>query len=158
VLSEDEVARAIQLPDENTLTGKRNQAILELFYSTGIRLGELLGLNVGDLNFSRMTLRVFGKGAKERVVPFGKKAAQAVEAYLDRRRNEQGSYALKDPLFISSRGSRISRPAVQKLITALLHTVSEQEHLSPHVLRHSFASHLLDHGADLNAVKRHAGA
>lgn len=153
VLSEDEVTHAMQLPDEDTLVGKRNRAILELFYSTGIRLGELLSLNIGDLNFSRLTLRVFGKGSKERIVPFGKKAEQAVNAYLDRRKIEQGPLTLNAPLFISSRGGRISRPSVQKLITGLLHSVSEQEHLSPHVLRHSFASHLLDHGADLNAVK-----
>jgi len=153
VLSENEVEHAIQLPDEDTLVGKRNRAILELFYSTGIRLGELLALNIGDLNYSRLTLRVFGKGSKERVVPFGKKAEQAINAYLNLRKIEQGPYALKDPLFVSSRGGRISRPAVQKSITGLLHSVSEQEHLSPHVLRHSFASHLLDHGADLNAVK-----
>ncbi|MFH1214669.1 MAG: tyrosine recombinase XerC [Candidatus Neomarinimicrobiota bacterium] len=153
VLSEEQVARAMEIPDDNTLVGKRNRAILELFYSTGIRLGELLSLNIGDLNFSRLTLRVFGKGSKERVVPYGKKAEQAINEYLNLRKTEQGTFTLKEPLFISSRGGRVSRPLIQKLVTGLLHSVSEQEHLSPHVLRHSFASHLLDHGADLNAVK-----
>lgn len=153
ILTEDEITSAIQLPDDDTLVGKRNRAILELFYSTGIRLGELLSLNIGDLNFSRLTLRVFGKGAKERIVPFGKKAIEALNQYLDLRKAEQGQLALNAPLFISSRGGRVSRPLVQKSISGLLRAVSEQTHLSPHVLRHSFASHLLDHGADLNAVK-----
>jgi len=162
VLTEEEIAKAIELPDDNTLVGKRNRAILELFYSSGIRLGELIALNIGDLNFSRQTLRVFGKGAKERVVPFGKKAAEALNNYLNMRKKEVGALELNSPLFVSSRGGpnsqptgyrRISRSQVQKLISGLLQQASEQTHLSPHVLRHSFASHLLDHGADLNAVK-----
>jgi len=153
VLTEEEIAHAMQLPDADTLIGKRDRAILELFYSSGIRLGELLALNIGDVNFSRLTLRVFGKGAKERIVPFGKKAFAALNTYLDLRKNESGALSLNSPLFINSRGGRISRPSVQKIISAILQAVSEQAHLSPHVLRHSFASHLLDHGADLNAVK-----
>lgn len=157
VLTEEEIGRAIQLPDDNTLVGKRNRAILELFYSTGIRLAELLALNIGDVNFNRLTLRVLGKGSKERIVPYGKKAAAALDDYLSWRKNEYGALALNSPLFISSRGGRVSRPLVQKLIARLLQSVSEQAHLSPHVLRHSFASHLLDHGADLNAVKELLG-
>jgi len=152
-LSEEQLVQVLNSPGKDNFVGLRNRAILELFYSTGIRLGELLAINYGDVNFNRMTLRVFGKGAKERIVPFGKQAEVTLKAYLDKRRREFGSVNLENPLFISSRGRRISRPAVQKMVTAVLQTVSEQKHLSPHVLRHSFASHLLDNGADLNAVK-----
>jgi len=153
VLSEEQIAQLIsEIPDDEFVP-VRNKAILELFYSTGIRLGELIGLNLGDVLFYQMTIRVFGKGAKERFVPFGKKAEQAVQRYLHRRRQDFGRVNLEDALFISNRNRRISRPTVQKMVTRLLQTISGQKHLSPHVLRHSFASHLLDRGADLNAVK-----
>ena len=153
VISEEQIARMISDIPEDEFVPVRDKAILELFYSTGIRLGELLGLNYGDVNFNRLTIRIFGKGAKERIVPFGKKAEQAIQCYLRRRRSDFGRINLEDALFISSRNRRISRPAVQKMVTRMLQTISGQKHLSPHVLRHSFASHLLDRGADLNAVK-----
>ncbi|MBU4444512.1 MAG: tyrosine recombinase XerC [Candidatus Marinimicrobia bacterium] len=153
ILSEEQLAQVLDGSDDDDFVTFRNKAILELFYSTGIRLGELLTLNYGDINFNRLTLRVFGKGAKERIVPFGQRAEKTIKTYLDKRRIEFGGLTLESPLFISSRNRRISRPSVQKMVTRILQTVSEQEHLSPHVLRHSFASHLLDRGADLNAVK-----
>lgn len=153
VLAEDQIARVMTIPAQDNFTGKRNLAVLELFYSTGMRLGELLALNIGDVNFARQTVRVYGKGSKERIVPFGNRARQALENYFSARKQLFGDLTLSAPLFISARGSRVSRPLIQKSVTALLKSVSEQEHLSPHVLRHSFASHLLDHGADLNAVK-----
>jgi tyrosine recombinase XerC len=153
ILSEEQVQRVIDLADNDNLVGKRNRSMLELFYSSGIRLGELIHLDVIDVNFVRQTLRIYGKGAKERIVPFGQSAKQALEKYLTIRKREFGELQLRSPLFISSRGTRISRQNVQVMVTKLLRQVSEQEHLSPHVLRHSFASHLLDRGADLNAVK-----
>lgn len=153
ILSEEQLAQVLDGSGEDDFVTLRNKAILELFYSTGIRLGELLTLNYGDINFNRLTLRIFGKGAKERIVPFGQRAEKTIQTYLDKRRSEFGGLILESPLFISSRNRRISRPSVQKMVTGILQTVSEQEHLSPHVLRHSFASHLLDRGADLNAVK-----
>ncbi|MCK4641168.1 MAG: tyrosine recombinase XerC [Candidatus Marinimicrobia bacterium] len=153
ILSEEQLAQVLDGSGEDDFVTLRNKAILELFYSTGIRLGELLTLNYGDVNFNRLTLRVFGKGAKERIIPFGQRAEKTIQTYLDKRRSEFGGLTLESPLFISSRNRRISRPSVQKMVAGILQTVSEQEHLSPHVLRHSFASHLLDRGADLNAVK-----
>lgn len=154
VLSEEEIARLIDdMSGGDAFVPVRDRAILELFYSTGIRLSELLNLNYGDVNFSGLTIRVFGKGAKERIVPFGKKAAQALQQYLKVRRSEFGRVNLEDALFISRRKRRMARPTVQKMVTRMLKSVSHQKHLSPHVLRHSFASHLLDRGADLNAVK-----
>ena len=153
ILSEEQLAQVLDGSGDDDFVTLRNKAILEFFYSTGIRLGELLTLNYGDINFNRLTLRVFGKGAKERIVPFGQRAEKTIKTYLDKRRSEFGGLTLESPLFISNRNRRISRPSVQKMVTGILQTVSEQEHLSPHVLRHSFASHLLDRGADLNAVK-----
>lgn len=152
-LSEDQIDALINDIPDTGFVSIRNKAILELFYSTGIRLGELLGLNVGDVNFNRMTIRVFGKGAKERIVPFGKKAGNALQRYLKIRRKEFGLVDLENALFISNRKLRISRASVQKMVTKMLQTISSRKHLSPHILRHSFASHLLDRGADLNAVK-----
>ena len=153
ILSEDQISQIMDTIADDDFIGVRNKAILELFYSTGIRLGELVGLNHGDINYSRLTMRVFGKGSKERIIPFSRRAEKILRQYLERRREEYGNVKLESPLFISNRNRRISRPTVQKMVTTILKTVSEQKHLSPHVLRHSFASHLLDHGADLNAVK-----
>lgn len=153
VLSEEQVSKVMEIPDAISFVGLRNRLILELLYSTGIRLGELISLNIGDVNFNKMTICVFGKGSKERIVPFGKKVKTALDNYLKIRQTVLGSVTLESPLLVSTRDRRIARQTVQKAVGKLLEEVSEQEHLSPHVLRHSFASHLLDHGADLNAVK-----
>jgi integrase/recombinase XerC len=153
VLSEDQIVHLLAETGEDNFIAVRNRAIIELFYSAGIRLGELLALNIGDVNFNRLTIRVFGKGAKERIVPFGKQAEKVLNEYLRRRRDKFGKIALDSPLFVSSWGTRIARPTIQKMVNKMLRTVSEQKHLSPHVLRHSFASHLLDRGADLNAIR-----
>lgn len=152
-LSEEQIARLIDEIPGDGFVPVRDKAILELFYSTGVRLSELLNSNFGDVNFNGLTIRVFGKGAKERILPFGKRAAQAIQEYLKIRRREFGQVSLQDALFISKRNRRIARPTVQKMVSRMLKTISDQKHLSPHVLRHSFASHLLDRGADLNAVK-----
>lgn len=153
VLSEEQISSVIESTDGKTFIAKRNRAILELFYSTGIRLSELISLNIGDINFNKMTIRVLGKGNKERIVPFGDSARSALLNYLKIRQNQFGKLRLENALFISRRGSRIARQTVQMTVRKLLSKVSEEEHLSPHVFRHSFASHLLDRGADLNAVK-----
>jgi len=153
IVSEEEIAKLIEGLATDSWLQMRNKAILELFYSTGTRLSELIALNIGDLNFSKLTIRVWGKGAKERIVPFGSKAKNALEQYFCKRKAEMGAVQLESPLFISNRGTRIARATVQKIVGDLLRSVSQQEHLSPHVLRHSFASHMLDHGANLNAVK-----
>jgi site-specific recombinase XerD len=153
VLSEEQISSVIESIDGKTFIAKRNKAILELFYSTGIRLSELISLNIGDLNFNKMTIQVLGKGNKERIVPFGDSAKSALLNYLEIRQNQFEKVRLENPLFISRGGSRIARQTVQMTVRKLLSKVSEEEHLSPHIFRHSFASHLLDRGADLNAVK-----
>ncbi len=153
VLSEVEIERAMAVPDTDSFLGKRNRALLELFYSTGMRLNELVALNIRDLNKTRMLIKVFGKGSKERVVPFGEQARNSLMQYLESRRAEFGAYQLESPLFISRRNKRLSRQMIQVIISKLLSEISDKMHLSPHVLRHSFATHLLDHGADLKAVQ-----
>lgn len=157
ILSAEQIDQAIcNLPQESWRDA-RNKALLELFYSTGIRLSELVGLNIGDINFQRQIVRVFGKGAKERVVPIGKTALTALQHYLNLRKISGERLELASPVFVNEKQKRLARRTVQLIITTLLQAVSEQEHLSPHVLRHSFASHLLDRGADLNAVKELLG-
>ncbi|MBI4418873.1 MAG: tyrosine recombinase XerC [Ignavibacteriales bacterium] len=151
-LDEESMDRMLSTPDRATPVGRHDAAVLELFYSTGIRLSELIGLNVGDLDPSGGTLRVRGKGRKERVVPVGSKALEAVEKYL----RESGRTA-SDPLFVKSDGSRWYPEGISRLVKRYITRVSEVEKKSPHILRHSFATHLLNKGADLRAVKELLG-
>lgn len=133
----------------------RDKAIVELFYSTGVRLSELTGLNLSDINWTQQLIRVFGKGSKHRIIPFGATAAAALKNYLKVRTDlvrDTGSLDSK-ALFVGPSGKRITPLAVQRLVRNLLSRVSDSEKLSPHVIRHSFATHLLDNGADLRAVK-----
>jgi tyrosine recombinase XerC len=157
VLSAEQIDQAIGNLPQESFRDARNKALLELFYSTGIRLSELVGLNIGDINYQRQIMRVFGKGAKERVVPIGRTALMALQHYLNLRKSAGERLELASPVFVNEKQKRLARRTIQLIITTLLQTVSEQEHLSPHVLRHSFASHLLDRGADLNAVKELLG-
>lgn len=151
-LDEHSAERMLDRPDRATSDGKRDAAILELFYGTGIRLGELIGLNIGDADLAEGTLRVRGKGRKERVVPIGRKASAALKRYLADR--DGGS---SDPLFVLHSGKRCYPRWVSRMVTKYISAVSELEKRSPHVLRHSFATHLLNNGADLRAVKELLG-
>lgn len=155
-LQEEEILKGLDSISQDSASGIRDRAILELFYGTGMRLSELVGLNLGDLNLTTGTVRVYGKGGKERVLPLGKKVGKAVEDYFSRR----GEFCPKDgnrALFLNRWGERISPRGVQLLVRRWLRRVSEKEKLSPHVLRHTFATHLLDRGADLEAVKELLG-
>ncbi len=158
-LSTDEIELSMDAPVDENMISRRNHAILELFYSTGIRLSELYGLDVDSLDFHNEVLRVMGKRRKERIVPFGRKAKKAVEDYLPWRKDcliervKSGEKAL----FISIRGGRLTRRSIQMTVSGQLKKISEKEHLSPHVLRHSFATHILDRGADLRAVQELLG-
>jgi integrase/recombinase XerC len=138
----------------------RNLAILELFYSTGMRLSELRGINRGDLDLLTQQVRVRGKGRKERIIPLGDHALRALRNYESRRdalirATSPGSD--RDAFFLSSRGQRMSTRGIQKAVTALLDLVGEEAGLSTHSLRHTFATHLLDSGADLRAVQELLG-
>jgi integrase/recombinase XerC len=159
-LDEESVQRLLSSPDLNTTNGKRDTAILELFYSTGIRLSELIGLNVGDLKHEEGLIKVRGKGRKERIIPVGRKALTAIEDYLQGEKELSTNVNVKlaeRPLFMIKSGRRLYPQAVGRMVRKYIGMVSEIEKKSPHVLRHSFATHLLNHGADLRAVKELLG-
>ncbi len=157
-IDEESVCRLMSLPDTGSRDGARNAAILELFYSTGMRLGELTGLNISDINASAKTVRVLGKRRKERILPIGTPALEAIGRYLAARR-AAGPASPRDPeaLFLNNRGSRLSSRGVYSIVNNHLRAVSDQERCSPHVLRHSFATHMLNRGADLQAVRELLG-
>ncbi len=152
--------RLMDAPDKSKVEGIRDWALLELLYSTGIRRGELVGLSVCDVDFENQTITVLGKGNKERVVPFGRKAKEALQAYL-RRRGELFARKMvrddREALFLTVHGKRLYPRLVTMLVGKYIGMVSEVEKKSPHILRHTFATHLLDRGADLRAVKELLG-
>ncbi|MFW6083951.1 MAG: tyrosine recombinase XerC [Gemmatimonadota bacterium] len=132
----------------------RDRALIEILYSSGLRLAEVHGLDVGDVDRERGLVRVLGKGRKERIVPVGTEALKAIDRYL---RTTDRSAESRGPLFQSSPGARLSRRQIQRIVARRLAAAAEGEKLSPHALRHSFATHLLDEGADLVAVKELLG-
>lgn len=151
--------RAIAGEKNDGFLATRGRAILELFYGSGLRLAELVGLDLENIDRHNGVVAVLGKGGKERIVPVGRMAFQALDAYLPvraRRLAEKGC-AGERALFINRNGGRLGRRQVELDVGRLLRLVSEKEHLSPHVLRHTFATHLLDNGADLRAVQELLG-
>ncbi|MBL7959998.1 tyrosine recombinase XerC [bacterium] len=157
--TQEQVTALFDMIDTTTVEGCRDKTILELFYTSGIRLSELIRLDLRDINFSNRTISVFGKGSKQRIIPIGSKALSELENYLSVR-STVSKYSLStDPqaLFIVSSGKRITPLAVQRLVKKYLLRISDAKKLSPHVLRHSFATHLLDNGADMLAVKELLG-
>jgi len=155
-LSEEEMTAVLEGSESSAPLDIRDLAILELFYGTGIRLSELVGLNIADLDFASGTIRVLGKGRKERVVPMGKAAVFRIRQYLDRRSCDHPTGG-EPAVFLNARGKRISARGVQLRVRKWLSAVSQKEHLGPHALRHTFATHLLDRGADLRSVKELLG-
>lgn len=135
----------------------RDHAMLELLYGAGIRVSELCGLDLGDIDLDRGTARVLGKGAKERVVPFGAPAGRAIDAYLTRGRPELAADDSTTAVFLGARGGRISPRAVYSVVSHRLAPTLGVEHVGPHALRHSAATHLLDGGADLRSVQEILG-
>jgi len=142
----------------DTPGGRRDRAALELLYGAGLRVGELVALDLGDLQLEQRMLRVRGKGRKERLVPFGRPAAEALTLYLpDRagwRRNRQEE---NDPLIVNQRGGRLSDRSVRRLLDAAVRRTADLNHLHPHALRHAFATHLLEAGMDLRAIQELLG-
>ena len=154
-LSVDEMTRLLDMPDSSTVLGRRDRAILELFYASGLRLSELVGLDLEDLNLSARMVRVMGKGRKERLVPFNTAAKDAIAAWLkDRAALLRGA---GDSLFLNARGSRLTGRSVQRLVARYVSGCSTRFGISPHALRHSFATHLLQYGADLRAIQELLG-
>jgi len=168
-LDEDEISELLESPDSKTSLGRRDRAILELFYASGLRLSELVSLNVDDVNLRDQLVRVLGKGGKERVVPFNQSAADAISAYLDDHRvlvnsNTKTSgqrspqrAVVSVPLFVNYRGGRLSSRSVDRLVRKYVVQSSARLGVSPHALRHSFATHLLERGADLRAIQELLG-
>jgi integrase/recombinase XerC len=155
VLDADQAARAMQGPAEDRLVGVRDRAILELLYSSGLRLAELTGLNLGSLDLQAGWVRVLGKGQRERVVPVGRQARQALQAWLTVR--DQWAPSGEVALFVSCRGRRIANRTVHARIAQAGRQAGLGERLHPHRLRHAFASHVLESSGDLRAVQEMLG-
>ncbi len=152
----EEVEKLLEQPDAKTATGLRDKAMLEVLYSTGLRVSELTGLGVSDLDSKVGCVRCVGKGDKERIVPVGKKALVAVDKYLREGRPEllaQAKAAGSQALFVNRRGVALSRVGVWKILSAYGRRAGLRVALTPHMLRHSFATHLLERGADLRSVQ-----
>ncbi|HTG01261.1 MAG TPA: site-specific tyrosine recombinase XerD [Nitrospirota bacterium] len=156
-LSSSDVERLLAQPDPATPIGMRDRAMLELLYATGLRVSELVGLRRGDINLERGFLLVIGKGSKERAVPMGETAIAAVRDYLERARPMLLGGRESDHLFISSKRGPITRQMFWTRIKTYARTANIAGVVSPHTLRHSFATHLLDNGADLRAVQAMLG-
>jgi integrase/recombinase XerD len=153
VLDGADIERLLYAPDRNDPRGARDAAMLEVLYATGLRVSELVGLNVGDLRLDAGYLRCVGKGSKERVVPMGAEAAASVSAYLASARDTLLARRKSDAVFIGRGGAPLTRQGFWKLIKAYGRKSGIKASLSPHVVRHSFATHLLENGADLRAVQ-----
>lgn len=157
-LEYETIMTALEFPDMNTFDGLRDRVILELFYGTGIRLRELVGLNLGDIDFLNGLVKVEGKGSKQRLVPLGKVTAKYVKKYINQREKFLVSLAkTSEALFLNQRGNRIPPRRVQSIVKKYLLLASDKNEAYPHILRHSFATHLLEEGADLLAVKELLG-
>lgn len=156
-LSEEETAALLDLPWTDKPLDLRDRAVLELFYATGIRVSELVAIETGDIHFGERLVRVKGKGRKERLVPFGRKAEEALEAYRRARpllgRPESGEAAF----FLNYRGGRLTSRSVQRMVRKYIRRTAVARKISPHSLRHSFASHLLGRGADLRVIQELLG-
>jgi integrase/recombinase XerD len=153
LLSEAQVEALLAAPSEDTALGLRDRAMLELMYASGLRVSELVGLKTFHTGMNEGVLRVMGKGSKERLVPFGQVARDAIVRYMAEARPEILGGQQTDDLFVTARGSGMSRVMFWMLVKKYAQRAGIHSPLSPHTLRHAFATHLLNHGADLRAVQ-----
>jgi integrase/recombinase XerC len=171
------MSKLLEMPDASVPLGRRDRAILELFYASGLRLSELVGLGLEDVNVSSRVVRVLGKGGKERIVPFNRTTEEALRAWMNDRegilvgiqdagsaaraarnaRREPRRRRAADPLFLNYQGGRLSTRSVDRLVRKYVAACSTRFGISPHALRHSFATHLLERGADLRAIQELLG-
>jgi integrase/recombinase XerC len=142
----------------DTPVGRRDRAAMELLYAAGLRVGELVALDLGDVQLGQRLVRVRGKGRKERLVPFGRPAAKALETYFpERARWRRGVSDDDDPLFVNQRGGRLSDRSIRRQLDRAVRHTANLSHLHPHALRHAFATHLLEAGMDLRAIQELLG-
>jgi integrase/recombinase XerC len=160
-LSVEEAVRFIESPDAETDLGKRDRAMLELMYATGVRVAELTTMNLGDIDFRNQLIRVTGKRRKQRIVPFGDPAGDALQSYLKVREkfliNAPISKRDEEALFLNYQGTRITTRSVGRMVEKYIRLCAGLHNISPHALRHSFATHLLDGGADLRDIQELLG-
>lgn len=156
-LEREEVVRLIEAPSAATWEGKRDRAILETLYSSGLRVSELVGLNHDDVDFFSALVRVRGKGKKERIVPLGQPAMKAVQEYAHHKPPKTRDTGLKKPLYLNRSGGRLTDRSVRRMILKYCRGTGLKKEVSPHMLRHSFATHMLDNGADLRSVQELLG-
>jgi integrase/recombinase XerC len=170
-LGESEMSRLLEMPDGSTPLGRRDRAIMELFYASGLRLSELVGLGFEDVNLGSRVVRVQGKGGKQRIVPFNRTTESALRAWVKDREEivagmpEAGAVLRRgarlrrtaEPLFLNYRGGRLSTRSVDRLVRRYVSACSARFGISPHALRHSFATHLLERGADLRVIQELLG-
>ena len=153
VISEEEVEKLLDAADTTTHYGLRDRAMLETLYATGLRVSELVNLSLSEINLQAGVIRVTGKGNKQRLVPMGEEAISWVETYLNTARPELLRKKITDDVFLSSRGLAMSRQAFWQIIKKYAGIIGLKSDLSPHTLRHAFATHLLNHGADLRTTQ-----
>jgi len=149
----DQVTTLVEAPQADDKHALRDRAILEMLYSCGLRVSELTGLAIGDLDLSGGMVRVLGKGGKERILPVGSRALEAIRTYLEGR----GELAGSGPLFLNTRGQRINRRSVARIVDVHVLRIAAFKRISPHILRHTFATHMLEGGADLRAIQELLG-
>jgi integrase/recombinase XerC len=157
-LTDDEIGRLLDAPSRKTLLGQRDSAILETMYSAGLRVSEVVGLNVGDVDFGQALTRVRGKGRKERLAPLGTFALKALRNYLSQRTLAAGEPEGREaPVFVNRFGNRLTTRSVGRMLEKYILQTDLNTRTSPHTLRHSFATHLLDRGADIRSVQELLG-
>ncbi len=151
-ISENDVEILLNAPKEDSFIGSRDKAMLELLYATGIRVSELINLKFSDIDLSRSIIKVLGKGSKERLVPFGESANEYLRIYFERRLERNINRSIQN-IFVNTRGIKISREAFWHRIKIYSKEIPSNINISPHTLRHAFATHLLNRGADLRSVQ-----
>jgi len=158
VLSFEEINKIIEAPDTSKLLGIRDRAILELFYSCGLRVSELINLKISDLYFDDEVIRVLGKGSKQRIIPIGSSAVEWVTEYLKKARPSlEKKLKSENIIFLNKRGTKLSRMGIWKIVDRYVKEAGIEKEFHPHTFRHSFATHLLEGGADLRAVQEMLG-
>jgi integrase/recombinase XerC len=149
----DQTTTLMEAPSDDEKHALRDRAILEMLYSCGLRVSELTSLNISEVDLSGGMVRVMGKGGKQRIVPVGSRAVEAIREYLEDRDELTGT----GPLFLNTRGDRINRRSVTRIVDTHVLRIAAFKHISPHILRHTFATHMLEGGADLRAIQELLG-